>query len=147
MLCSLVWFTLCTEHSVIREKEEPFPSVNTANLWTKLKCWVPVQYSSNYAKLPGHTPLSESKATPQPSSLEQASKHNGLSLLFCLTLGSFYCSYSKQGTYFHPHSLASKYIIWLHVHPVDYTQEVRCFPTDWNGGLHLFPLLLSQQVI
>lgn len=29
-----------------------------------------------HAKLPGHTPLSKPKATPQPSSPKQASKHS-----------------------------------------------------------------------
>lgn len=55
----------------------------------KTEVWVPVQYFSNYAKLPGHTPPSEPKATPQPSSPEHISKHSGLSPLFYLTSGLF----------------------------------------------------------
>lgn len=110
MLCrsQCVWFTLCMEHSVTREKGASFPPVSTAKLWTKLKCWMPAQYSSCYAKLPSHTPLSEPKATPQPSSLKQVSEHSGLSppFLFYLTSGWFFVHIQiKEFAFTHTHRL------------------------------------------
>lgn len=98
-----------------------------------------------HAKLPGHTPLSKPKATPQPSSPKQASKH---SQQFLSTRSLL--SHVKIILWFtlKPRSLLSRTltIIQLQVHPVDDIQKARCFPTDWNGGPNLFPLLLSQQV-
>lgn len=66
----------------------------------KVLVWAPC--SSYYPKQPAHIPLSEPRATPQPSSSQQAATF--LPLLH-LPSKRFHWSQSNQGTRFHPHYL------------------------------------------
>lgn len=109
----------------------------------KTEVLVPAQYSSYHKKLPGHTPLPEPRATPQPSSPKQVSKHSGLSLLPHLQMISLLT--------LKPRNLLSPTLTVLHTRcscrfiQLTGSTQRDAFPL-MGGGLDLFPQLFSQQM-